>query len=129
MPDAVKARRDLLGQCCFWLHVAVLLFILAGWAAPVRWLLAAYLAFLPLVVLHWKLNKDACILNNLENWLRHRRWRAPETNAEEGAWLRTLIAGATGVTLSPPAMDALIYGAMAAFWTLGWVHFFRFQGA
>ena len=52
------------------------------------------------MVLHWKLNRDACILNNLENWLRHRRWRAPETNREEGAWLRTLLADATGISLT-----------------------------
>ena len=31
-----SARRDALGQTCFWLHVAVLLFIVAGWALPGR---------------------------------------------------------------------------------------------
>jgi len=126
MPE--KPRRDALGQACFWLHVAVLLFIVAGWALPQRGVLIAYLAFLPLVMLHWKLNANACILNNLENLLRHGRWRAPERNAEEGAWLRTLIRNTTGIALSRRAMDAVIYTAMAVFWALGWVYFSRFQG-
>ena len=119
-------RRDGLSRCCFWLHVAVFLFIALGWA--LRPILLFYLIFLPLVVLHWRLNRGACLLNNVENWLRHRRWRAPAENPEEGAWLRTLLASATGITLSPAAMDRLIYGAMALFWLLGWVHFAYFQG-
>ena len=69
--------------------------------------------------LHWKLNRGACILNNLENWLRHRRWRAGDSNREEGAWLRTLLADITGIQLTPARMDAVIYGAMALFWLLG----------
>ena len=63
-------------------------------------MLIAYLVFLPAMVLHWKLNGGACVLNNLENWLRYRRWRAPERNPEEGAWLRTLIANLTGIALT-----------------------------
>ena len=78
--------------------------------------LIAYLIFLPAMFLHWKLNRDACILNNLENWLRHRRWRAPEANREEGAWLRTLLADATGISLTRARMDAVIYGAIGVFW-------------
>jgi hypothetical protein len=81
------------------------------------------------VILHWKLNGDACVLNNLENWLRHRRWRAPEQNTEEGAWLRTLLRNLTGIMLSRPAMDAIIYAAMTLFWLLGLGHFQQFQGA
>lgn len=123
------ARRDGLGLFCFWLHVLVLLFIVAGWLLPLRAALTAYLIFLPLVMLHWKLNQDACVLNNIESWLRHRRWRAPDKNAEEGAWLRTLIASLTGVALSRRAMDVVIYTAMAVFWLLALAHFLHFQGA
>ena len=72
--------------------------------------------------LHWKINRGACVLSNLENWLRHRRWRAPQTNREEGAWLRTLLANTTGIALAPARMDAVIYGALAVFWLLGLAH-------
>ncbi|HXR94365.1 MAG TPA: hypothetical protein VN718_00705, partial [Rhizomicrobium sp.] len=75
--------------------------------------------------LHWKLNRDACMLNNLENWLRHRRWRAPETNREEGAWLRTLLSDATGIAWTKGQMDAVIYGTMSLFWLLALAHFLR----
>ena len=121
--------RDALGQACFWLHIVVLIFILAGWALPFRALVILYLIFLPLVVGQWRVNRGACILNNLENWLRHGRWRAPEHNEEEGAWLRTLIRRQTGLALTRPRMDLIIYAGMALFWALAWAHFFRFQGS
>ena len=127
---AAKARpgRDALGNVCFYLHLAILGFIVLGWMLPWRAGLAAYLAFLPLTMMHWWLNGGACALNNLENWLRFRRWRAPEHNPEEGAWLRTLLARLTGISLTRARMDVIIYGAMALFWVLGWYRLLRFQG-
>src|SRR5689334_7990925 len=116
-------NRDALGRACFLVHIGVLLYVVLGWVLPVRGWLLAYLVFLPAMILHWKLNRDACILNNLENWLRVRRWRAPETNREEGAWLRTLIADATGIGLSRTQMDGVIYGAVALFWLLALTRF------
>src|SRR3984885_14808830 len=117
------SRRDALGQTCFLVHIIILVVIVLGWAWPEPHWLIAYLIFLPLMVIHWKLNRDACILNNLENWLRHRRWRAPATNREEGAWLRTLLGDVTGIRLSRGLMDTIIYGAMGLFWLLGLAHF------
>jgi hypothetical protein len=114
----MATKRDALAWICFLVHIAVLVCVVLGWTVPVRAWLLFYLTFLPAMVLHWKLNRDACILNNLENWLRVRRWRAPETNREEGAWLRTLLADATGIGLSRGQMDAVIYGAMGLFWLL-----------
>ena len=122
---AEKSHRDGLAWTCFLIHVAILIVVIAGWMIPGRHWLGFYLLFLPLMVLHWKLNRDACVLNNLENWLRHRRWRAPETNREEGAWLRTLLADATGLHLSSAQMNAVIYGAVAVFWLLGLAHILR----
>ena len=118
-------RRDALGQTCFLVHIIILVVIVLGWAWPEPHWLIAYLIFLPAMVLHWKLNRDACVLNNLENWLRHRRWRAPETNREEGAWLRTLLADATGITLTRARMDAVIYAAISLFWLVALARFFR----
>jgi len=118
-------RRDALGQTCFLVHILVLIVIVLGWTWPARGWLIFYLIFLPAMFLHWKLNRDACILNNLENWLRHRRWRAPEANREEGAWLRTLLADATGITLTRARMDAVIYAAISLFWLVALARFFR----
>ena len=118
MAASTRPRRDALGNFCFALHLAILAFITLGWTMPARAVLIFYLVFLPVVVLHWKLNAGACVLNNLENWLRYRRWRAPERNPEEGAWLRTLLKSLTGIALTRAAMDAVIYSAMALFWAL-----------
>ena len=128
MDARIKARRDALGYAFFCLHIAILAFIVLGWTIAMRGVLIFYLAFLPATVLHWKLNQDACILSNLENWLRHRRWRAPEKNPEEGAWLRTLIRSMTGITLSKSRANLFIYIAMGLFWALAWFLLRHFRG-
>ena len=124
-----SASRDVLGQACFWLHVLVLGFIVTGWAWPIGAVLIFYLFFVPLVVGQWRINGGACVLNNLENWLRHRRWRAPDQNEEEGAWLRTLIRRRTGLALTRGRMDLITYMAMALFWLLALAHFSEIQGS
>ena len=121
----MTTRRDALGQACFLVHIAILVVVVLGWLLPAGSWLIAYMVFLPAMILHWRLNRDACILNNLENWLRHRRWRAPEANREEGAWLRTLVADATGIELTKARMDGLIYGAIGLFWLLALARFLR----
>ncbi len=123
--SAKAAGRDGLGRFCFWLHMAVLAFIAGGWALPWHGVLLVYLIFLPLVIGQWRINRDACVLNNAENWLRHRRWRAPETNAEEGAWLRTLLRRVSGLALSKRQMDLVIYFSMGSFWAVALVRFLR----
>jgi hypothetical protein len=120
----MRARRDSLGQACFLIHIVILVTVVLGWLVPMRAWLIAYLIFLPAMFLHWKLNRDACILNNLENWLRSRRWRTPETNREEGQWLRTLLADATGLSWSKAKVDVLIYAAMGIFWLLAFARLF-----
>ena len=116
-------KRDLLGNFCFYLHFAVMIFIVAGWAIPVRAILFFYLGFLPLVALHWQINKNSCVLNNIESWLRFGTWRA-EQNAEEGAWLMTLIRNVTGIELMPWQVDFITYGIMALLWTAGLSHLY-----
>jgi hypothetical protein len=129
MTGQTRPGRDALGNFCFYLHLVILVFIVLGWMLPGRGLLIFYLVFLPAVILHWKLNADACVLNNLESWMRHGRWRAPDRNPEEGAWLRTLLKSWTGVALSRGWMDLIIHGAMAIFWLLAWRHLLEFQGS
>jgi hypothetical protein len=129
MSGQIKSRRDALGKFCFYLHLAILGFIVLGWTIAARSALIFYLVFLPGTVLHWRLNGGNCILNNLENWLRYRRWRVGAANPEEGAWLRTLIRSATGIAFSRLQMDLVIYAAMALFWALGWRHLLEIQGS
>jgi hypothetical protein len=114
-------KRDLLGNFCFYLHFAVMIFIVAGWAIPLRPVLYVYLGFLPLVALGWLINKNSCILNNIESFLRYGTWRA-EQNAEEGAWLMTLIKNVTGIQLNHWQVNLITYGIMTLLWCLAVWH-------
>jgi hypothetical protein len=122
MPSPLE-KRDLLGNFCFYLHFAVLIFIVSGWAVPYAPVLWFYLAFLAAVVVSWQFNRNTCILNNAESWLRYGTWRS-EQNAEEGAWLMTLIRNVTGIALTTGQVDILTYGAMAVLWIAGLSHLF-----
>ncbi|HEX2593152.1 MAG TPA: hypothetical protein VHL34_16750 [Rhizomicrobium sp.] len=119
-PSPVE-KRDLLGNVCFYFHFAVMIFILAGWAVPLAPVLVFYLVFIPAVAIQWQFNKNSCVLNNIESYLRYGTWRA-EQNAEEGAWLMTLIKNVTGVQLKPWHIDVITYGIMGSLWFAGLSH-------
>ena len=114
-------KRDALGNFCFYLHFVIMIYIVAGWAIPVRATLYFYLAFLPVVAAHWQINRNSCILNNIESWLRYGTWRSVR-NAEEGAWLKTLIKNVTGLDLATWQVDLITYGIMALLWAAGFSH-------
>ncbi len=118
------ARRDSLGNACFVLHIAIMLYIVFGWLAPWKTALAFYVIFLPAVALQWLMNKNACILNNIESLIRTGRWRDPG-NEEEGAWLLTLARDTLGVRATTAQMDAFIYAVLAVLWVLGLLHALR----
>jgi hypothetical protein len=119
-PSAVE-KRDLLGNVCFYLHFVVMVYILSGWIVPFAPALLFYAAFMPLVAIQWQFNKNSCVLNNIESLLRYGTWRA-EQNAEEGAWLLTLVKNATGVALKAWQMDAITYGVMFVLWGAAVLH-------
>jgi hypothetical protein len=121
---AVKVRRDALGQTCLLLHLAIMIFIVFGWALPAPGLLVFYLIFLPAVVLQWQFNKGSCLLNNVESLLRTGRWR-DAGNAEEGAWLLGLARSALGLGFKPAHLDAFVRTVLVIFWGLGAAHLVR----
>jgi hypothetical protein len=116
-----RPRRDALAWACHVAHLAVMIWIVAGWLAPVRLVLGLYLAFLPVVVLQWQFNESTCVLNNLEALVRTGRWRNP-ANPEEGAWFLTVVEDTLGLHPSPAQLDAFVYVAMAGLWGLGLTH-------
>ncbi len=103
-------------------HYAALAFGALGWLIPSTPVLIAYLVFLPAIALQWRLNQDSCLLDNVESWLRHGRFRAPGTNPDEGAFVANLIHRVFGVRLTRAGADRLIYGLMMAFFILGAAH-------
>jgi hypothetical protein len=112
-------RRDALAIVFFALHIVVLIYILIGWALPVG--VALYVVFLPLMILHWWLNRNSCALNNVESLIRTGHWRDPR-NSEEGAWLKALIRSAVGVDLSVAHTEVISYVLIAGLWGLGLWH-------
>jgi hypothetical protein len=127
LDSAVPLRpqhRDALGRACFIVHFVPLLYALTGWLARDRTWLIVYLIFIPAMFLQWKLNRGACVLNNIESLIRNGRWRNP-ANREEGAWLRTLVNERTGWNLSCAQMDMVINGVMLALWLLAFARLMR----
>ena len=51
LPSHVAETRDLLGNFCFYLHFAVMIYIVIGWAVPLGAALIFYLGFLPAVAI------------------------------------------------------------------------------
>jgi len=103
-------------------HYAALGFGLVGWAIPHRGVLIVYLVFLPLVVLQWLVNRDACLLDNVESWLRHGRFRSAGANPDEGAFIANLIARVTGYRMTPRGVSWLVYGLMVVLFLAGAGH-------
>ena len=111
-------KRDVLGHLCFTLHFVVMLYIIAGWALPWRAALTLYVVFIPAIYVQWQMNKDTCILNNLETWLRTGEWRNKTFNPEEGQWVLTLVTNVTGLNVTARQIDVLTYAVLILGWML-----------
>jgi hypothetical protein len=98
-----------------------MIFIVLGWLIPSRAALFFYLSLLPVIVVQWWFNKNSCLLNNVESFLRSGRWRST-ANPEEGAWLGTLARSLLGIQPTPLQVEIFTYAVMALFWLLGFGH-------
>lgn len=121
LPSEVAEKRDALGNFCFYLHFAVMIYIVLGWLVPVHGALVFYVCFLPLVAIQWQFNKNSCVLNNAESLIRYGRWRDPN-NKEEGAWLLGLATSVFGYPFKAWHIEVFTYAVLAALWGAGWSH-------
>jgi hypothetical protein len=119
-------KRDLLGNVCFYVHFAVMIFIVTGWLYPWHATLYIYLGFLPLVIVQWQVNKSSCVLNNIESWARTGNWRNPQ-NKEEGAWFLNMVKDVTGITLQPWQANAINYSVVVLLWCVGVWHLYGWR--
>ena len=122
--EALAHKRDLLGHVCFTFHFVVMIYIVAGWLVPWRPALVFYLLFIPAIYMQWLVNKDTCILNNVEGLIRTGRWRNKEINPEEGAWLLTLANNVTGLEITTFQINVLTYSVLALVWLLALARLF-----
>jgi len=121
LPSEAAEARDLLGNFCFYLHFAVMIYIVIGWVVPVQAMLVFYLCFLPAVAIQWQFNKNSCVLNNVESLIRSGQWRDPH-NKEEGAWLLTLATNVLGYPFKAWQIDVFTYAVLAVLWGAGFSH-------
>lgn len=101
-------------------HWIIVIYILTGWlASSVQWLMV-YLVFVPIIVIHWRLNDNSCIINNIETLLVTGKWRN-ENNPEEGGFVHTTFLKVLG--WAPPArvFDHLIYVLMVVLWLAAYI--------
>jgi hypothetical protein len=117
----VSPGRDLIGTVCFYLHFVVMIYIVVGWAVPDRSALVFYAIFLPAIAIQWRFNRNSCLLNNLESFLRTGAWRST-ANPEEGAWLGTLARNMLGIEPTPLQVEIFTYAMMTLLWSLGLWH-------
>lgn len=103
-------------------HYAALAFGALGWLVPVKGVLITYLAFMVALVVQWWLNKDSCLLDNAESWLKHGRFRAGEANPNEGSFLANVVHQVFGIRVHEPLASRLIYIVMAIFFIFGALH-------
>ncbi len=121
LPDRAAEPRDALGNFCFYLHFAVMIYIVLGWAVPLHGALYFYLGFLPAVATQWQFNKNSCVLNNMESLIRTGQWRDPH-NKEEGAWLLTLATSLFGYPFKAWHIDVFTYFILVVLWSAGLSH-------
>lgn len=101
-------------------HWIIVIYILTGWlASSVQWLMV-YLVFVPIIVIHWRLNDNSCIINNIETLLVTGKWRN-ENNPEEGGFVHATFLKVLG--WAPPArvFDQLIYVLMVVLWLAAYI--------
>lgn len=103
------------------LHYAILAWGVVGWAIPSNGWLLAYLVAMPLIAVQWLVNRNTCVLNNLESWIATGRWR-DATDAGQGGFIAGVFQRVTGWRPSSRATDAISYGLLAVFWVLGAIH-------
>ena len=111
------------------IHYGVLAFGVVGWLIPSSTVLAVYLAMMAGLVLQWRVNRDTCVLDNIESWLAHGRFRAPGVNPDEGAFLANFVHRITGIRFTRRSADMLIYAFMGVFFAAGAAHLAWREGA
>jgi len=98
------------------LHYALVPYVLLAWlwAQPI-WLLL-HLIFVPVMVGQWLLNRNVCILSNLESWLRDGHWWQAD-DPGQGGWVAGIFTRLLGAPPAPWQTSALLYTLLLGAWS------------
>ncbi len=106
------------------IHTAMIPYCLFGWVIPYPLWLKIHAAFVPLMIVHWWLNRNVCILTNLESYLRYGQWwRTDDSN--QGGWVENQIKAITGWDPPPRFAEAATYAALIASTAASLIHLRR----
>jgi hypothetical protein len=97
------------------IHHVVLVFVLFGWAVPSPMVRLVHIIFLPLMVLQWQLNKGACLLTNLENYLLGKKI---ERSEQDSQFIRSAISKLSDWQPTKKQMGLIIYSAVSISWLI-----------
>lgn len=103
------------------LHYALVPYTTLAWVWPDPTWLTAHLIFLPAMVAHWPFNRNVCVLNNLESWLRTGQWWNPN-DPDQGGWVAGVAERMLGRPLPSGLVCLLPYLLLGASWTLSYLH-------
>jgi hypothetical protein len=103
-------------------HWAVLAFVLTAWAWPFQLALWVHAAFVPLMVIHWRTNRNRCFLSQLEE-----RYKAASVqpnmdltliDAEESQFIKMVFTKILGHAPAPELVEKITYGLVTIVWLL-----------
>jgi hypothetical protein len=100
-----------LAQIVHAVHLCCVVFFTLAWLipSPKAWVL--HICLTPLMVLQWRLNRDMCLLTNLELWLKTGKW-FPEV-LEAGQFLQSLHKKVRGFSADEKTLCRLTYGVLS----------------
>ncbi len=104
-------------------HYAILAWALVGWMIPSNAWLTAYLICMPMIAVQWLLNRNTCIMNNLESWLTTGQWR-DTADPNQGGFIAGVLDRVTGWRPNGHQTNMISYGLLAAFCLLAFAHLF-----
>ncbi|NMF82444.1 DUF2784 family protein [Nodosilinea sp. P-1105] len=97
------------------LHLIILVFSVAGWAAPFPTVWWVHGIFVPLMVGQWQINQGTCWLTNVENFLRG---DSKAKSQQQGQFIKGILGRCFDPIPSDATLKRLIYGILALSWGL-----------
>jgi len=101
------------------LHYLLVGFNLLAWVIPSVLVLKIHLWFIPLMIVQWRLNRNTCVLSNLEQLLLGR----PAYGAEgEGQFIKSLLDRCFNNLPSDRVIEGGTYVLLVIVWLLSFAH-------
>lgn len=100
-----------------YIHMAVLIFVIAGALLPWREVWLVHLVFLPLMYLHWKTNRNRCVLTQIEAHLKGER------EVSESGFIKRVWTRMAGRAPSERQLQATINSILVMAWTASMIRY------